>query len=131
MKRGEIEFTWGDEQLEASCKRADITTSSVTTYNHIRAEHLKPGTFIVDDSQPPSVLREEAEKASAYVFWVVGHLPGIERTFALYCGESATIETQEVALLRMGWKKITYPFFITPERTSNIEQMHTSFLDLL
>lgn len=81
MERGEIEFSWGEEMLAVSCKKADIITSSVTAYNHIRAEHLKPGTFIVDDSQPPSVLREEAEKAGAYVFWVVGHLPGIVRTF--------------------------------------------------
>lgn len=82
--RGRIQVTeGGDENLEKACKSASIiavATSNAEPFLHAR--HLNPKSIIVNDSQPPGITFEEAQKAQSISPWVVGKLPeGIENTF--------------------------------------------------
>ncbi len=79
---GRIDVSGGDISLAEACKRGEIIMSAASApSSFIRSEHLNEGTIIVDDSQPPSITREEAEKAKSHLFWVVGSHPDLRRDF--------------------------------------------------
>lgn len=83
LNEGDATVFTGEENLKAASKKADIIVSGLSTLEPIvHAEHLPKGVAYVDDSQPPSVYREEADKAGASIYWVVGKLPtGMSRDF--------------------------------------------------
>ncbi len=65
-----------DGKLKQACGDADLLVSGMSTpFPIVKAEYLKRGASYIDDSMPPTLTREEADKADVSVFWVVGRLP--------------------------------------------------------
>lgn len=81
----EVSIFTGDEGLKEACQKADIIVSAASAPEpFIHSDYLKKGTWIVDDSQPPSITREEADKADCFLIWPLGKNPnGIVSTFNL------------------------------------------------
>lgn len=80
---GKIGVTGGNGNLKEACRGSKIVLVAASAPKpFIKSEHLDPGTFIINDSQPPGITYEEAKKADSTTLWVVGGLPpGLENTF--------------------------------------------------
>lgn len=78
-----ISIHTGDKDLKAACQGKKIIISAASaTQPFITAEHLDEGTYIIDDSQPTVVTRQEADKKKCTLVWPLGkHPEGIERDF--------------------------------------------------
>lgn len=58
------------------CEGTKIIVSAVSSTSPVlRRDDIRPGTIIVDDSQPPTVLREEVEAAGGVVVWPLAKMP--------------------------------------------------------
>jgi predicted amino acid dehydrogenase len=58
------------------CGETKIIISAVSSISPVlKRNNIRPGTIIVDDSQPPTVLREEAEAAGGVVVWPLAKMP--------------------------------------------------------
>ncbi len=79
----QIEITGGDDQLKKACEGSKIVLVAASAPEpFIKAEHVDPGTVIINDSQPPSMTSKEAKRGRAKTIWVVGKLPdGFKNTF--------------------------------------------------
>lgn len=104
-------------------KEADFIICATTTPEPIiHAGHLKPGTIIIDDSQPPNILREEARAAQSVVLHVVARTPGIQRDFdyglPAGCDWACAAEVMAVAATSQ-WEERTRG----PVRVENMERM--------
>jgi fatty aldehyde-generating acyl-ACP reductase len=71
-----VEITGGNAELRNACKGSRIVLVAASAPEpFIRSKDLDPETFIINDSQPPSITRVEARKADSTTLWVVGALP--------------------------------------------------------
>lgn len=78
-----IVVTGGNSNLREACRGSRIVLVAASSPKpFIKAEHLDKGTIVINDSQPPSITREEAQSANSKTIWVVGTLPeGLVNTF--------------------------------------------------
>lgn len=119
----------GKDALYQACQNADIVVSGVSAIRPIvDRTHLKSGLVYVDDSQPPSVLRESADESGTHLLWVVGKLPlGVENTFDYGllkrsewgCALEAFVTTAEK--LEKGTKSLETVGRVTAERVKQAE----------
>jgi predicted amino acid dehydrogenase len=115
----EIKITGGDDNLKEACKGSRIVLVAASAPKpFIKAEHLDRGTFVINDSQPPSITREEAQKAGSTTLWVAGSLPGgVTNTFdnGLVNGEW-TCALEVLALEALDEKPFDTVDRVTPQR---------------
>jgi predicted amino acid dehydrogenase len=74
--RGKIRITAGNDQLKdafAGSRIGFIASSEPRPF--IKAEHIEPGTWLVNDAMPAGVTRSEALKADSTTAWVVSKRP--------------------------------------------------------
>jgi len=71
-----IEITGGNENLREACRNSRIILVAASSpIPFIKAQHLDKNTFVINDSQPPSITREEAQRANSVTLWIAGTLP--------------------------------------------------------
>lgn len=81
--KGKVKVTGEDENLREACRGSRLVlVASSAPRPFIKSEHLDPGTFVINDSQPPGITRKEAQNANSMTLWTVGSLPpGFKNTF--------------------------------------------------
>lgn len=74
-----------EEDLDRALWQADFVISAIANQDSdaiINTSQLRPGTIIIDDSQPPSISLETAQKADCLLLWPLVQAPeGIKRSF--------------------------------------------------
>lgn len=116
---GKTKITGGNENLREACRGSRIVLVVASAPRpFIRSEHLDRGTFIINDSQPPGITREEAKKADSTTLWVVGNLPQeVKNTFdSGLVGAEWTCLLEVLALEALGSDILETVGPVTPER---------------
>lgn len=121
-----IKITAENDNLKEACvgSRIVLVAASAPT-PFIKAEHLDKGTFIINDSQPPSITREEARKGNSVDLWVLAKLPeGFVDTFdsGLWDGDW-TCALEVVALEVEGEKALETVGPVTTQRVKEFGEI--------
>jgi predicted amino acid dehydrogenase len=124
---GKVSVTFGDENLNKACEGSEIVLVAASAPKpFIESKHLNYNSRIVDDSQPSSILPEEAQKAGSTILWVVGALPeGLVSTFnsGLVGKAEWTCLLEVLALEALGKDALETVGRVTPERVKQAGEM--------
>lgn len=85
-ERTDFSISTDTECYEALQKADAVFTATSNPKPFLRAEWLKPGAIVVDDSQPVSMSRNEAHRHTGIVLQVVTHTPNTNANFQFQRG---------------------------------------------